>query len=367
MTESLARTRVHIRQLCCLGLPGEQLMPPLLKAVRQLVRAESAAFFWVDAHGEMTKLYSERTLPEAVMKMYFERYYDREGSAFRRAFNERARAPEAVVAVSPSAAEEQSPYYNDIMRQLEAHHVLYGIVREQGRSLGQMSLYRPKSARPFGSSQRAELASIMRYVGHGVAQPATGALVAGTFLDAADDAVFLMRPNARVSDLSLAAQKLLSLATLGRIGPDVLTASIADAAHPLLRGLVEQLRSALAGHDVAPPVVLVDNAWGRFVLRGYAVSDGPLAEDTMIAVRIHRQEPMLLRFVDALNDFGLSPQQREIAALLARGATNQQMATSLGVSVNTIAYHIKQLFQRLDAHDRQQMIGKVLGKTSDSS
>ncbi|HTQ01265.1 MAG TPA: hypothetical protein VMN56_18255 [Casimicrobiaceae bacterium] len=34
--------RVHIRQLCCLGVGGEQLMPALLKAVRTLVGGDSA-------------------------------------------------------------------------------------------------------------------------------------------------------------------------------------------------------------------------------------------------------------------------------------------------------------------------------------
>ena len=365
MTQMAGHLRVHVRQLCCLGLSGEQLMPPLLKAVRELVGAESAAFFWVDAQGEMTKLYSERTLPEAVMKVYFERYYDTGESAFRQAFNERAQQPDAVMTVSPSAAAERSPYYNEIMQQLEAHHVLYGIVREQGQALGQLSLYRPKSARAFSGVQRAELTSIMRYIGHGVAQRTRQALAADEFLDAADDAVFLMGADARVTRLSVPAQKLLSLATLGQIGPDVVTAGIAEAARPVLLGLVLQLRSALAGSDVAPPMLVVDNTWGRFVLRAYAVSDAPLEGDAPIAVRIHRQEPMLLRFVGALNGLGLSPQQREIAALLARGSSNQEMAQVLGLSVNTIAYHIKQLFLRLDTHDRQQMIGKVLGKGSD--
>ena len=39
----------HIRQLCCIGLPGQALMPALLRAIREYVSAESAGFFWVDA------------------------------------------------------------------------------------------------------------------------------------------------------------------------------------------------------------------------------------------------------------------------------------------------------------------------------
>ena len=63
-----------------------------------------------------------------------------------------------------------------------------------------------------------------------------------------------------------------------------------------------------------------------------------------------------------LQGLGLTPQQREIAAGLARGASNQELAEALGVSGNTVAYHIKQLFSRLDTHDRQAMVGRVLAR-----
>ena len=70
---------------------------------------------------------------------------------------------------------------------------------------------------------------------------------------------------------------------------------------------------------------------------------------------------MLLKFVEALNHLNLSPQQREIAVGLAKGSSNRELAQAMGISVNTVAYHVKQLFQRLDAHGRQQLIDKVLG------
>ena len=337
-------------------------MPPLLKAVRELVGANSAAFFWVDQHGDMTKLYSERTLPEETMKAYFERYYGSGESAFRRAFNERAGRADPVCAVTLSASTEQSPYYNDVMRKLDAHHILYGVVQEQGLALGQLSLYRAKAAKPFAASECAELTGILRYIGHGVSQPARPTSTDTGFADATDDAVFLMRADGQASGLSLSAQKLLALATQGHIGPQAAQDGIAERARSTLSRLVDQLRRALAGGDVAPPVLTIDNEWGRFILRAYAVTDDPLDGNASIAVRIQRQEPLLLRFVDALGKLDLSPQQREIAAGLARGASNQELAQALGVSVNTVAYHVKQLFQRLDIHDRQQMIDKVLGR-----
>jgi len=341
-------------------MTGEQLMPALLKAVRQLVGAESAAFFWVNAHGDMTALYAERQLPPPVMKLYFERFYETGESSFRQAFTLRSQQPEPVTAVTASGAAERTEYYNEVMRHLDAYHVLYGIVREQGEALGQLSLYRPKSTSTFSSTQRTDLTSIMRYVAHGVSQRRHDAVAANGFVDADEEAVFLVEADGRIRQLSAAAQKLLALALQGGMGPGQIRSGLEESARPALRQLAAQLHGVLSGAEVAPPSLVIDNTWGRFVLRAYALSDEPI--DAPVAVRIQRQEPMLLKFVDALQGLGLSPQQREIAAGLARGASNQELADALGVSANTIAYHIKQLFARLDTHDRQQMVGKVLGK-----
>ena len=352
--------RVHIRQLCCLGVTGQQLMPSLLKAVRTLVGADSAAFFWVDAGGEMTSLYAERLLPAPVRELYFERFYDAGESSFKRAFTLRAQQAEPVISVSASPATEQTAYYNEVMRQLDAHHVLYGIVRAQGRALGQLSLYRPKTSPTFGAAERSELASIMHYVAHGICQQARTEDSHSALVDSDDDALLIIGPDGEPRQLPPAAHKLLELATRGRIGPG--EGQMLDSARPILRTLVERLRGSMAGADVGPPSAVIDNDWGRFVLRAYALGD-PHDGDASFGVRIQRQEPMLLKFVDALAGFGLSPQQREIAAGLARGASNQELAETLGVTSNTVAYHIKQLFARLDTHDRQQMVGRVLGKS----
>lgn len=355
--------RVHIRQLCCLGLPSEQLMPALLKAVRQFVDAESAGFFWVDARGDMTSLYAERLLPAPMRKLYFERYYDSGATSFRRAFTERAQRQEPVIAVSPSAAAERSPYYNEVFRPLDAHHVLYGIIREQGEAIGQLSLYRPKSAPAFSAAERSELSSVMPYVAHGISHRRPRAAAWTEFVDTEDDAVFLIGVDGGIRQLSAKSEELLALATLGKIGPDATLASIEETARSALRRLAERLRAVLSGAEGGPPSLVLQNAWGRFVLRAYSISDAPLESEAHIAIRIKRQETMLLKFVDALSGLELSPQQREVAVGLANGLSNRELADAMGVSINTVAYHLKQLFLRLDTHDRQQMVAKVLSNT----
>jgi DNA-binding CsgD family transcriptional regulator len=68
---------------------------------------------------------------------------------------------------------------------------------------------------------------------------------------------------------------------------------------------------------------------------------------------------MILRFVRAMARLPLSPQQREIALKIAQGKSNQEIADGLGVSGNTVAYHIKQLFIKLDVHDRASAVARI--------
>jgi DNA-binding CsgD family transcriptional regulator len=355
-----SNVRARIRQLCCLGLPGEMLVASLLASLRELVPSESAAFFWVDARGEMRNLYAERLLPPELMSLYFERYYDGNESSFRRAFLERASAPGGVTAATPDAQERKSEYYNEIMRRLDAHHVLYGVVREQGAALGQISLYRPQDAPAFGPRERNDLASVMRYIAHGIAVGDQVHASADIPLrDSDDEAILVVDRTGRIRHASAKGRRLLLLATTSEIGPAHLASAVNDRATQALRALCGRLEAVTCGEESAPPAMTLDTKWGRHVLRAYWLDDDNRAPEALIGVRIQRQEPMILRFVEAMGRLPLSPQQREIALMIAQGRSNQEIAEGLGVSANTVAYHIKQLFLKLDVHDRAGALERI--------
>lgn len=353
--------RARIRQICCLGLPGELLMASLLPALRELVPSDSAAFFWVDSRGEMKNLYAERLLPAEVMSLYFERFYDGGEAAFRKAFLERAEAPEGVVATTAEGDFARSAYYNEIMRHLDAHHVLYGIVREQGAALGQISLYRSAEAPPFSPRERNELTSVMRYVGHGVAggDPRLEGTSLLAFEDSEDEAMLVTDRTGGIRNATEKGRRLLLLATTSEISPQSLKASINERGTAALRSLCQKLEEIAHGQDSAPPTMSFDTKWGRYVMRAYWLNDDYDSADCLVGVRIQRQEPMILRFVRAMSRLPLSPQQREIALKIAQGKSNQEIADGLGVSGNTVAYHIKQLFIKLDVHDRASAVARI--------
>lgn len=352
--------RSQIRALCCLGLPAETLMPRLLPKLRQLVPADSAGFFWVDAVGHMQNLYAERMLPADKMKLYFAAHYDGREYPFQRAFLQRAKQAETVSSGSADAAFARSAYYNEILRELDAHHVLYGVVREAGSALGQVSLYRSRKSTPFDARDRAEINSVLRYVGHAVAAPSGVAApeAASEYSGHAEEAIAIIDRDARIVHASDLAKRLLVQSANGRFAQETMA-----VAQRVADGLLRRLVASLERKDDTPPVLNLNTQWGRMQLRAYQLADGDVG-DAPIAIRIARQEPLLLKLAEGIQALDLSPQQQQIALHLARGHTNSEVAAQMGLSPNTVAYHVKQVFMRLNAHSRAEVVAKVLGSPS---
>ena len=57
----------------------------------------------------------------------------------------------------------------------------------------------------------------------------------------------------------------------------------------------------------------------------------------------------------------LTPRQREIAALIARGYTNPEIAAELVLTSGTVANHIQHIFDKLGFHHRAQVAAWVAG------
>ena len=360
MKQSAVRAR--IRQICCLGLPGPMLMPALLPALREVVPSDSAGFFWVDHKGHMKNLYAERLLPPDAMALYFERFYDSRHGSFRRAFRSRAAAPDGVVATSADAELARSEYYQEILKRLDAHHVLYGVACDNEIALGQVSLYRAADAPAFSPQERADLVSVMRYVSHGIAVDGSlrAAREQGAFHHSGEEAMFVTDRAGKIRHASERARRLLLLATTSQINAQSLRSAANENAARVLATLAGRLEAAARGAEGAqPPSLTIDTQWGRFGLRACWLDDDWQSSAALVGVSIHREEPALLRFVQALGRVPISIQQREIALLIAQGRSNQEIADGLGVSLNTVSYHVKQLFTKLDVHDRAEAIARI--------
>jgi DNA-binding NarL/FixJ family response regulator len=58
------------------------------------------------------------------------------------------------------------------------------------------------------------------------------------------------------------------------------------------------------------------------------------------------------RAEEAAGDIPLSPRQLEVLELLAEGLTNEQIGRRLHLSANTVKFHVREIYDRLGAHNR---------------
>jgi two-component system nitrate/nitrite response regulator NarP len=150
---------------------------------------------------------------------------------------------------------------------------------------------------------------------------------------------------------------------------DVAVISLAISGHDL-QSVVSQLlrrhpglRVILRLSAITPSLVrdaMQTGAWGCF-----GPQDRPeMLLDILAAVFAGRTSYPHINFDVLKSDpFELiTAREREILAALARGWSNGQISARLGISSNTVKYHLKVVFSKLDVSSRSAAVARYLAK-----
>jgi DNA-binding CsgD family transcriptional regulator len=344
-----------IRKLCGLGLPAQTVAQCLLPELRKLIPSHSAGVFWVDPQCEMTSLYAERMLPPDAMAAYYERHYTVRTESFSDVFRRRAENADPVSFHSFSVAEQNSDYFRDVMRRLDAYHVLYGVLKEGARPFAQISFYRGLADHPFDRDNADTLRALLRYL-------ATGLGVSDSPSRSGDAAV-VVEEDLGIVGLTGALinapeqwHRLLRLAALAEVSP-----RHAQKEEQVIESFVQRTcEELLSEQRTAPRELIHETAWGRFVIRGFRLTDPKGRRADQVGLLIRREEPRSLSLVRGTGVAALSPQQREVALLIVAGKSNREIAEDLGLSFNTASSHVKQVYARLDVNERSAVARKLL-------
>lgn len=351
----------HIRQICCLGLGGGAIMPTLLKTLHDLVPSDSNAFFWVDENDDISDICAEKLLPPEVMSLYFREFYDYQVGGFRNVIARTAKRKLGIDRANREPGFYTSDYYNLVWREhLNAHHVMYAVIQEQGKRLGQLSLYRASKDEPFSRAEEAQLAQVTHYIAHGLNAAPLCNHGAERFRDTDGSGLITINALGEIQHVSKEGKRLLFLASYATISRQSLLTFDGDSMPPALQQIGQNLQSIFCGLEVPPPVWNVVNSRGRFVFRAFWLDAEQQAGQGLIGVTIQHQEPLPLRLLSQLNSWPFTDQQKRVILLLSDSASYGHIASTLNVSANTVNYHVKQIYDRLSVHNRDAMLDKLL-------
>jgi len=346
-----------IRKLCTLGLPAQTVAQCLLPELRKLIPSHSAAVFWVDRQGEMANLYAERLLPPDAMAAYYDKHYAVKAKSFSDAFRRRAQSVDPISFHSFSRAEQDTEYFRDVMQRLDAYHVLYGILNDGTRPFAQLSLYRGAADKPFDKTNGETLRSVLRYLATGLGAIASNTTVEEAAVVAEEDLGVVSRTGTMISAPET-WRRLLRLAALAEVSP-----RHALKEHEAIELFVQRVCEELMSEQGKTPSrheAVRDTPWGRFMIRAFRLPDSQGQTADQVGLLIRREEPRSLSLVRGTGVAALSPQQREVALLIAAGKSNREIAEDLELSFNTASSHVKQVYARLEVNERAAVAQKLL-------
>jgi len=140
----------------------------------------------------------------------------------------------------------------------------------------------------------------------------------------------------------------------------------------------EKVIEVLRDHPSAPSILVYSQNQSNDVPRramaagaaGYCDKDQSVDELISIAVSV-AQGKMVFPFMDirALQSdplFLLTKRERSLLEYLAEGMTNKELATVLEISVNTVKFHLSNLYEKLEVRNRSQAIAFYYSRRLDT-
>lgn len=98
---------------------------------------------------------------------------------------------------------------------------------------------------------------------------------------------------------------------------------------------------------------------------GYVLKTAP-PDDLLAAVRtVHRGRRVIppdvgARLAAHYTDEDLTPRELDVLTLIRDGARNKQIADRLGIAETTVNYHVRNLMEKLGAHDRAHALALAI-------
>jgi DNA-binding CsgD family transcriptional regulator len=254
------------------------------------------------------------------------------------------RVPVGTLEQATRGDPSRSARYSDLLAPAGIPHELRAVFMVRGRVWGAVHIARSAESGAFAQSDVDALARVVGPIAQGIrgslrfeaARRQSGVEAPGlVVLDAAGE-VELITPAA--------------LDLLAALGAD----SLAYGEGELPASVVSLASFARADGDSGGKAVTVPSKEGWLTLHATRPDPG----ESRVAIVIEPASGPRSATV-RLEVHGATAREREVATLLARGLTNQEIAETLVLSPHTVQDHVKSLFEKLDVGSRQELVARV--------
>lgn len=335
-----------------MDLQGPQFIEPVLRALHQVVGFDAGGYVYPGSDGVL-QAYMEDPVLRAKVPDYFDPHIlHSERKVFHRSLRHFGEAvqyehgPQTLEQLlkAPYAELLRSDFYNVVLRPAGVATWASLVLRTpHGHGVGTLILYRGTGAPPFQREELDALAPLEARLAH-VLRP--GALPANKG-EPQESGLLIATPKGRLHWISPDVEALMRQAFGWRWR---------GAAEPLPLPVRALLRQLDAPKDTdGPPQMDLCNAHGWFSLSATRMAAGTGSRQA-VALRITRRVPPGERLLSSLQGLGLPRRQHELAWWLARGLPESQIAERMGISANTVAYHRRQLYNRLGLQNRRELL-----------
>jgi DNA-binding CsgD family transcriptional regulator len=350
------RVLEEIAVVAARGLAPEQLFAELAPRLRKVIDCDATCWHTLDpytrlmtsdAPAELVErgVFTAESAPAAGELMVRSEYLVEDFNTFAGLAGKRI--PVGSLEQATRGRPERSARYRELLVPAGIPHELRAAFVLRGRTWGAVHVARRESSGAFSEADAAALARVAGAIAQAIrgslrfdaARRGDHAEAPGMIVLDARNQVDLVTPPAR----ELLAAMRPEAGVYSDLAPPAAVLALAAFAR-------EDGRAGAQGNQVTVP-----SALGWITLHA-SLPDGPRAGRVAIVLeRATGPQSATLR----LEVNGVTPREREVATLLARGLTSTEIAETLVLSPYTVQDHVKSLYEKLGVGSRQELVARV--------
>ena len=358
-----------IERVCETAVDADEVLEGVDHELRKIVRYDSAMWFGVDPATMLaTSPARIQGLDEGYCEAFWQREFHEQDASL---FVDLARAPVPAAALRATLDDRpaRSMRYREFIRPQGLSDELRGVFRTGESPWGIFGLFRDAGRDAFTDDDVRFVAAISATVAGALrrhaaaANPWHGALgspgvllfdAGGALVSANESAVEWL--GGLRGDPHLAGQELP-----GWI--EVLRGELPDLEMPTpIFPLLARARALADGRERTEARLRIRDAKGRWLVLHASALHGPTDGSrggVALVVEPAKSADVAPIIIEA---YGLSPRERDVVRLIAKGASTAEMASELFLSQHTVRDYVKAVFEKVGVSSRGELVAKLFAE-----